>query len=134
MEGLTRLIRESESPGPGHELHVGSTGARVVTLIGLAILLVALLAVYAITSMQVFNPDPCVLGECARQLLAGGSLYADVWQDKPPLAIFAYLIPQVVAAGSYLALQVFLALILVMLGAFSAMPARSLAAAWLSAM
>lgn len=121
-----RLRRTPDGPPlPGCE----SPATKVVVF---SVAAVGLLSAYAITSIQVFNPDPCVYGECARQLVAGGSLYEDVWQDKPPLAIFAYAIPQLVAPGSYAALQVFLGITLLGLGACAAAMARSAAASWLS--
>jgi hypothetical protein len=101
-------------------------------IMGLAIAAVAVLVVFAVTSVQVFNPDPCVLGECAFELMSGGSLYGDVWQDKAPLAIGAYAVPQLVAPRSYAALQVFLGAVLLGLGAYAAAKARTRAAAWLS--
>jgi hypothetical protein len=128
------MMRESGLFVQGWLPHHGSIVFRTVTLIVLTFLPFAFLAAYSVTSLQIFSPDPCVYGECARQLQAGGSLYADTWQDKPPLAIFGYLMPQVIAPGSYEALQVSLGLILLLLAAFSAIQTRSAPAAWLSAM
>ena len=102
-------------------------------MIGIALTAIGVLATFAVTSLQIFNPDPCVLGECAFQFVSGGSLYGDVWQDKPPLAIMAYAIPQLVAPGSYAALQVFVGAVLLGLGAYAAARTRTRAAAWLSA-
>jgi len=99
----------------------------LVSVLG-AVVFLLIVGAYGITSQQVFNPDPFTLGECAQQLIEGRTLYDDAWQDKPPLALLAYALPQIFAPGSYLALQVFLGLFLGIVGFLAASRARSPAA------
>jgi hypothetical protein len=72
----------------------------------------ASLAVCAANSQVASDTDPFVYAEAAQGVLDGRRLYGEVWQDKPPLAILAYAVPQLVARGSYLALEVFLWMVL----------------------
>lgn len=47
--------------------------------------------------------------ETAQQILDGGRLYEDVWQDKPPLGLLYYVPSQFFARGSTLGLYLFFA-------------------------
>jgi hypothetical protein len=65
----------------------------------------AVLAAYALSSLSILDDDPFVMGEVAQHVVAGKRLYATIWDNKPPLAILIYALPQVVASGSYLGIQ-----------------------------
>lgn len=66
-------------------------------------------AAYTLHSSQIHNPDCFAYAEAAQGVLDGRVLYRDTWQDKPPLAILFYLLPQLVLRGSYPAMQAALA-------------------------
>lgn len=100
-----------------------------VLIAALGVLAVSLIVTsYGVTSLQVYSPDPFTLGICAQQLLGGGALYDAAWQDKPPLALLAYAVTQLIAPGSYLALQICFGLFLSTMGLVAAWRARSTAA------
>ncbi|HTO05949.1 MAG TPA: hypothetical protein VMR86_02745 [Myxococcota bacterium] len=63
------------------------------------------LGAWALSSLSVLDDDPFVMGEVAQHVVAGKRLYATIWDNKPPLAILIYALPQLVASGSYLGLQ-----------------------------
>ncbi len=63
----------------------------------------------ALLMMWVMNPDPFIYGQAAKLWLAGERLYAGAWQDRPPVAMMFYALPQMVWPGSYLALCMWLA-------------------------
>ena len=65
----------------------------------------AVLLAYALSSLSILDDDPFVMGEVAQHVVAGKRLYATIWDNKPPLAILIYALPQVLASGSYLGLQ-----------------------------
>jgi hypothetical protein len=58
------------------------------------------------------HPDPYAYASAIGELLDGKELYGEIWQDKPPLGLLAYLVPQLIARGSPIALGVWLGLIL----------------------
>lgn len=65
------------------------------------------LIAYASSAGTLVDHDCLVMGACARRVLAGEVLYDTVWDNKPPLALLFYVLPQALAPGSYLAQQVF---------------------------
>ena len=65
----------------------------------------AVLAAYALSSLSILDDDPFVMGEVAQHVVAGKRLYLGIWDNKPPLAILIYALPQVFASGSYLGIQ-----------------------------
>ncbi len=99
----------------------------------LSIVLAAALAVvfFGCLGAQVFSPDPLVLGSTARLLLHGAGLYAGAWQDKGPLAILAYCVPEAIAPGRLEAQQVWLAVCLLVQGLAAARVTRTNAGWWL---
>lgn len=62
---------------------------------------------FAWFAQYVIDRDPFVYGQLAKEVLAGRRLYTESWQDKPPLAVVAYLLPQLVAPRSSAALAWF---------------------------
>jgi hypothetical protein len=58
------------------------------------------------------HPDPYAYASAAGEVLDGKPLYSDVWQDKPPLGLLAYAVPQLFARGSPVALGIWLGLVL----------------------
>ena len=67
------------------------------------------LCAYAWTGTALLSGDCFAYAEVAQQLLQGDLMYVDIWQDKPPVAILFYLVPQWFAAGSAVAIQAWLA-------------------------
>jgi hypothetical protein len=72
---------------------------------------VAVVGVYAVTGLRTWDIDAYAYGAAARDVLRGESLYLTAWQDKPPLGILAYALPQMIAPGSPVGLQAFLGLV-----------------------
>lgn len=68
------------------------------------------IAGYLLSAGTLYDHDCLVMGEVARRVAEGQRLYAETWDNKPPLALLFYLPAQFVAPGSYLAQQVFCAL------------------------
>ena len=97
------------------------------------IVLPAALAVvfFGCLGAQVFSPDPLVLGSTARLLLDGAGLYSGAWQDKGPLAILAYCVPEAIAPGRLGAQQIWLALCLLVQGLAAARVTRTGSGWWL---
>jgi hypothetical protein len=77
----------------------------------------ALLVAYWLTAGQYSSPDAFAYAEVAQRVLQGDKLYADAWQDKPPFAIFFYIVPQLIAPGSAGALQLWLGVWVLLQGA-----------------
>ncbi|HTY16401.1 MAG TPA: hypothetical protein VMH82_01605 [Myxococcota bacterium] len=73
----------------------------------LALAACAVLALYALTARAVLDQDPFVMAEVARMVLRGQRLYGEVWDNKAPLTILFYAIPEWLAPRSYLAIQLF---------------------------
>lgn len=88
---------------------------RWALLLGLCIAFIAI-AIYAILSRVVYNPDPFIYAQAIKQLLAGEILYSGAWQDRPPLGLLFYAIPQIISSRSYLGMEVFLAFWLIIQG------------------
>jgi hypothetical protein len=74
---------------------------RLAIWIGIAAVLVA----YALSSLSILDDDVFVMGEVAQHVVAGKRLYATIWDNKPPLTILVYALPQLFASGSYLGIQ-----------------------------
>ena len=72
-----------------------------------AVAALAYLGLYALTARSVLNPDPFVMARVAREVIAGKRLYAEAWDNKAPLCILFYAIPEWLAPRSYAAIQVF---------------------------
>jgi hypothetical protein len=66
------------------------------------------LVAYALSARSVLDQDVFIMAEIAQRVLQGARLYATVWDNKPPLTLLIYAVPQLFAFGSYTALQVFL--------------------------
>jgi hypothetical protein len=81
-----------------------------------AVLLVATvgvaLAMYGYTSRAAGDRDPFIYAQIGKEILAGKRLYAETWIDKPPLGLLMYAAPQIVVPRSYLAIVVFVAMII----------------------
>lgn len=58
-------------------------------------------------SGNLVNGDWYAYSEVGQQILDGGKLYSDAWQDKPPLGLLFYVVPQFFARGSPQAVYVF---------------------------
>jgi hypothetical protein len=74
---------------------------RLAIGIGMAAVLIA----YALSSLSILDDDVFVMGEVAQHVVAGKRLYATIWDNKPPLTILIYALPQLIASGSYLGIQ-----------------------------
>jgi hypothetical protein len=72
-------------------------------------LAVELFASYS-SAFTLVDPDPFVMGEVARRVLDGETLYREAWDNKPPLALLFYAPAQFVVPMSYMAHQLFGAL------------------------
>jgi hypothetical protein len=92
-------------------------GLSIVRLIAWTAGGAALLGAYWLTAGQYCNPDAFAYAEVAQRVLAGDKLYAEAWQDKPPFAIFFYIVPQLVAPRSAGALQFWLGVWVLLQGA-----------------
>lgn len=67
--------------------------------------------VYCLTASAYLNHDCFVMAEAAQSVLAGKTLYGNAcWDNKPPLALLAYALPQLLVPHSYSAMQGFLAI------------------------
>ncbi len=84
-----------------------SDTVRYALVAALLALLVLTPGLYLYASGDIRNPDPFYYAQAARQTLAGKRLYAGVWPDKPPVLIWAYAVPQLVAPRSYRAVAFF---------------------------
>ena len=80
---------------------------RVLVAIGVGLAAAACLALYALTALSVLNPDPFVMAKVAREVVHGKRLYGGTWDNKAPLTLLYYAIPELLASGSYAAVQVF---------------------------
>jgi hypothetical protein len=76
----------------------------------IAVAAATVLGLYALTGLRTWDGDVYAYGAAARDVLRGEALYRTAWQDKPPLGLLAYAIPQLVMPGSTIALQMFLGL------------------------
>lgn len=80
-----------------------------------------IIGIYCLTASAYLNHDCFVMAEAAQSVLAGKTLYGSAcWDNKPPLALLAYALPQLVVPHSYLAMQGFLAVWLLMQAAIFA--------------
>lgn len=85
------------------------------------LLSLAIVGVYCLTAFAYLNHDCFVMAEAAQSVLAGKTLYGSAcWDNKPPLALLAYALPQLVVPHSYVAMQGFLAVWLLMQAAIFA--------------
>lgn len=78
------------------------------------------------------NRDPFVYSQVAKELLSGRRLYTESWMDKPPLALVAYAIPQLVIPRSYRAVAFFGGICISCTGALYAYSFRGSAPAMLA--
>ncbi|MGD1276466.1 MAG: hypothetical protein ABR964_04500 [Tepidisphaeraceae bacterium] len=107
-----------------------SLAGRVALVACLAAFSVALAFAYRYQAYQPTNIDPFVYGQCAKEVLAGKRLYVQTWQDKPPLGLMLYAVPQLFKPRSYPAMGFFLGLWLAGEGlVYVAVLRRNLAAA-----
>lgn len=72
------------------------------------ILCLSVIGIYTITAAAYINHDCFVIARVAQSVVSGKPLYSACWDNKPPLGILCYAIPQLVLPGSYSALQAFL--------------------------
>jgi hypothetical protein len=70
-------------------------------------LLVASPLIYWRASFRVTSGDPFIVAQVAREMLAGKRLYLQTWDNKPPLAVLFYALPQFLGFRSYTALGFF---------------------------
>ncbi len=82
-------------------------------------------AMYAVVCQRPMNCDPFVYGSLAKDVMGGKRLYLDTWQDKPPLAVLCYALPQLVAPRSYPALGAFCGLVIAAQGLLMARAFRA---------
>lgn len=68
----------------------------------------AYLALLASAAGGLADHDVFVMARVARDVLEGKALYADAWDNKAPLAILFYAVPVAIAPGSYVAIQLWL--------------------------
>ena len=85
---------------------------RTIYLIGAAASVVVPI-LYYLTRHSTVNPDPLLYGQCAKEFLAGKRLYSETWQDRAPIGLLWYALPQIFAPRSYGAVQLFLGIWLV---------------------
>ena len=81
-------------------------------LIAALAIIAASIGAHWYTSRQVFNPDPILLAQWAKEMLQGGRLYSQVALDKGPFAMVFYGLPQLFVPRSYTAIAVFLGIVL----------------------
>jgi len=62
---------------------------------------------YGLVCRRLTNCDPFVYASLAKDVLGGKKLYLEAWQDKPPLTILFYALPQLVVPHSYVAIGFF---------------------------
>jgi hypothetical protein len=74
---------------------------------GIIALLCAMPVLYWFAAKHVGDPDPFVYAQLAKEVLSGRRLYTEAWQDKPPLVVVAYGLPQLIAPRSYGAIAFF---------------------------
>ena len=70
-------------------------------------LLITLL-IYSATAFKLYDPNCFVYSVAAQGLLDGKVLYKTAWQDKPPISILFFALPQIFARGSFLHMQMLL--------------------------
>ena len=93
---------------------MGADRFRLLMLWGLGIVLAIVVPLlYRSTYCLAQSPDPFLYSQAAKEMLAGKRLYLECWQDKPPLAIVAYALPQILRPRSYSAIMFGLGLSLV---------------------
>jgi hypothetical protein len=78
----------------------------VLAVFAVTVVLIA----YGLTGRSVLDQDVFVMAEIAQRVLAGDRLYDTIWDNKPPLTILVYALPQLIAPYSYTAIQVGLGL------------------------
>jgi len=89
--------------------------------IACGVMALVIVGVYCLTACAYLNHDCFVMAEAAQSVLAGKTLYGTAcWDNKPPLALLAYALPQLVLPHSYLAMQGFLAVWLLLQAAIFA--------------
>jgi hypothetical protein len=72
-------------------------------LVALLIVLFGLL--YFLSARKSVDPDVFMMAEVAQQVLDGKRLYADTWDNKAPLSLLFYALPQMIVPHSYAAIQ-----------------------------
>lgn len=78
--------------------------------LGCGLVSLTTVVIYCLTAYAYLNHDCFVMAEAAQSVLAGKTLYGSAcWDNKPPLALLAYALPQLVVPHSYVAMQGFLA-------------------------
>ena len=77
------------------------TQSKRVFAVVCAVFLLSVPWLYRYTARQIYNPDPFLYAQAAKEVLSGKRLYLEAWQDKPPLGILAYAVPQLFAPRSY---------------------------------
>lgn len=95
------------------QLASGRGGTRVATagtLVAVAAGALVYCGLLAYSAGGFPDHDAFVMARVARDVLSGKALYTEAWDIKAPLALLFYAPPAWVAPGSYLALQVWLAL------------------------
>ncbi|MBI2823983.1 MAG: hypothetical protein HYX69_04740 [Planctomycetia bacterium] len=80
--------------------------------VALVVVLGAIVWIYEFTARQAVDGDPFIYAALAKDVLAGKRLYLDVWQDKPPLGILMYALPQLFVPRSYSAVMCFSAVLI----------------------
>jgi hypothetical protein len=94
--------------GVGFGVYMGNIAGGSQRALGWGVFLAAILIasglIYRAATTAVLNCDPFLYGQVAKEILAGKRLYAETWQDKPPLAFFIYALPQWLGYRSYSAL------------------------------
>jgi hypothetical protein len=66
---------------------------------------------YLLSARSMLDQDVFIMAEIAQRLLSGARLYADIWDNKPPLTLLIYALPQLLFFGSYAAIQGFLGIL-----------------------
>jgi hypothetical protein len=100
-----RALAAKTVPAPGPDSGAGMRA--LAWRVALLALLVLTSCLFLYASGDIRNPDPFYYAQAARQVLEGQRLYTEVWPDKPPVLIWAYALPQLVAPRSYRAVAVF---------------------------
>ncbi len=86
---------------------------------------------FSLTGREVYSEDSFAYAEVAQRMLQGDRLYVDIWLDKPPFAILFYAVPQLIAPGSSVGLQVWLGVWVLLEGLLAIVAVGARSTGWL---